>query len=173
MAEMENALDSAAKERWPMRYTNPILLGDYSDPDVIRVDEDFYMISSSFTYVPGIPVLHSRDLVHWELIGYAARRLPFPQYDRPAHKRGIWAPSLRYHNGTFYVYVCMPDEGLFSFTAKDPAGEWDGTYNGKVVKDGTYFLLVKAKGADGRKYNIRKDVNVLTGFTERDTLNDN
>ena len=52
-------------------------------------------------------------------------------------------------------------------------GEWDGTYNGKVVKDGTYFLLVKAKGADGRKYNIRKDVNVLTGFTERDTLNDN
>ena len=136
MAEMEIALDSAAKERWPMRYTNPILLGDYSDPDVIRVDEDFYMISSSFTYVPGIPVLHSRDLVHWELIGYAARRLPFPQYDRPAHKRGIWAPSLRYHNGTFYVYVCMPDEGLFSFTAKDPAGEWECHY----VKDVTGWI---------------------------------
>ena len=59
---------------------------------------------------------------------------------------------------------------LYEWT--DPAGEWDGTYNGKVVKDGTYFLLVKAKGADGRKYNIRKDVNVLTGYTEGNRLND-
>ncbi len=108
-----------------MRYTNPILYGDYSDPDVIRVGEDFYMISSSFTYVPGIPVLHSRDLTHWELVGYAAKRLPFERYDRPAHKCGTWAPSLRYHNGQFYVYVCMPDEGLFAFTARDPAGEWE------------------------------------------------
>ena len=106
-------------------YTNPILYGDYADPDAIRVGEDFYMISSSFTYVPGIPVLHSRDLVHWELIGYAASRLPFDRYDKPAHKCGIWAPSLRWHNGLFYVYVCMPDEGLFAFTAEDPAGEWE------------------------------------------------
>ena len=60
-----------------MEYQNPILKGDYSDPDVIRVGEDFYLISSSFTYIPGIPVLHSRDLVHWELIGYAASHLPF------------------------------------------------------------------------------------------------
>lgn len=108
-----------------MQYTNPILYGDYSDPDVIRVGEDFYMISSSFTYLPGIPVLHSRDLAHWELIGYAARRLPFARYDRPAHKRGTWAPSLRWHNDTFYVYVCLPDEGLLAFTAQDPAGEWE------------------------------------------------
>ena len=107
-----------------MRYTNPILYGDYSDPDVIRVGEDFYMISSSFTYLPGIPVLHSRDLAHWELIGYAADRLPFARYDAPAHKRGTWAPSLRWHNGLFYVYVCLPDEGLFAFTAQDPAGPW-------------------------------------------------
>ncbi|MBR1584609.1 MAG: glycoside hydrolase 43 family protein [Clostridia bacterium] len=107
-----------------MQYVNPILRGDYSDPDVIRVNEDFYMISSSFTYVPGIPVLHSKDLVHWELIGYAARHLPFARYDQPAHKCGAWAPSLRYHNGLFYVYVCMPDEGLFVFTTADPAGEW-------------------------------------------------
>lgn len=119
-----------------MRYTNPILFGDYSDPDVIRVGEDFYMISSSFTYVPGLPVLHSRDLVHWELIGYAARRLPFSRYDRPAHKCGLWAPSLRHHNGMFYIYVCMPDEGLFAFTAKDPAGEWECHY----VKDVTGWI---------------------------------
>ena len=108
-----------------LRYTNPILYGDYADPDVIRVGEDFYMISSSFTYVPGIPVLHSRDLVHWELVGHAAARLPFERYDRPAHKCGLWAPSLRWHRGLFYVYVCMPDEGLFAFTAEDPAGPWE------------------------------------------------
>ncbi len=107
-----------------MQYRNPILKGDYSDPDVIRVEEEFYMISSSFTYIPGIPVLKSRDLVHWQLIGYAASRLPFERYRRPAHKRGVWAPSIRYHNGLFYVYVCLPDEGLLVFTARDPAEEW-------------------------------------------------
>ena len=108
-----------------MRYTNPILYGDYSDPDVIRVKDDFYMISSSFTYFPGLPVLHSRDLVHWELISYACRRLPFSSYGSPRHSCGIWAPSLRYHDGRFFIYVCTPDEGLFCFTARDPAGEWE------------------------------------------------
>ncbi len=108
-----------------MKYRNPILRGDYSDPDVIRVGGDFYMISSSFTYLPGIPVLHSRDLAHWELIGYAAERLPFERYRQPAHKCGTWAPSIRRHNGLFYVYVCLPDEGLLAFTAEDPAGPWE------------------------------------------------
>ena len=108
-----------------MRYTNPILFGDYSDPDVIRVEDAFYMISSSFTYLPGIPVLRSQDLVHWTTIGYVARRLPFPRYDLPAHKSGTWAPSIRWHNGLFYVFVCLPDEGLLVFTAADPAGDWD------------------------------------------------
>ena len=103
-----------------MRYTNPILYGDYSDPDVVRVGEDFYMISSSFTYIPGLPVLHSKDLVHWELIGYAARRLPFARYEKPAHKCGIWAPSLRYHNGTFYIFWGDPDQGAFMVSTKDP-----------------------------------------------------
>ncbi len=108
-----------------MRFTNPILYGDYSDPDVIRVGDDFYMIASSFTYVPGIPVLHSKNLVQWELIGYAASHLPFDRYNVPQHGCGTWAPSLRWRNGLFYVYVCLPDEGLFAFTAKDPAGKWE------------------------------------------------
>ncbi len=134
-----------------MHYTNPILYGDYSDPDVIRVGEDFYMISSSFTYLPGIPVLHSKDMVHWELIGYAASHLPFPQYDSPAHKRGTWAPSIRWHNGLFYVYVCLPDEGLIAFTTEDPVGEWTFHYVKDVVgwidpcplfeEDGTAWLV--------------------------------
>lgn len=105
-------------------YTNPILKGDYSDPDVIRVGKDYYMISSSFTYFPGIPVLHSNDLVHWEHIGYAAESLPFAAYDHPCHKKGTWAPCIRYHGGMFYVYVCAPDEGLLVFRAENPAGPW-------------------------------------------------
>lgn len=112
-------------------YRNPILYGDYSDPDVIRVGKDYYMISSSFTYIPGIPVLHSTDLVHWERIGYAADHLPYERYNRPVHKCGTFAPSIRWHNGLFYVYVCLPDEGLMAFTATDPAGEWDA----HLVKD--------------------------------------
>ena len=119
-----------------MQYSNPILQGDYSDPDVIRVGEDYYMISSSFTYLPGIPVLHSTDLVHWRLINYVARSLPFSRYDQPAHQCGTWAPSLRYHEGTFFVYVCLPDEGLLAFTAKHPALEWEP----HIVKDVTGWI---------------------------------
>ena len=134
-----------------MQYTNPILQGDYSDPDVIRVGEDFYMTSSSFTYLPGLPILHSRDLVHWEQIGYAAERLPFARYDRPAHKCGTWAPSIRWHRGLFYVYVCLPDEGLFAFTAEHPSGPWTCHYVKDVcgwidpcplfASDGTVWLV--------------------------------
>ncbi len=108
-----------------MKYRNPILYSDFSDPDVVRVGSDFYMVSSSFTYLPGIPVMHSRDLVHWELISYAAERLPFDRYNVPAHRCGTWAPSIRYHDGLFMVYVCLPDEGLLAFTARDPAGMWE------------------------------------------------
>ncbi len=134
-----------------MQYTNPILYGDYSDPDVIRVGEDFYMISSSFTYLPGIPVLRSRDLVHWALIGYAAEALPFPRYARPAHGKGAWAPSIRWHNGLFYVYVCLPDEGLLCFTAADPAGKWQCHY----VKDVVGWIdPCPLFDADGRVYLV-------------------
>ncbi len=108
-----------------MEYANPILHADFSDPDVIRVGEDFYMVSSSFTYLPGIPVLHSTDLVNWECVGHAAASLPYPRYDVPAHKRGTWAPSIRFHNGLFYVYVCLPDEGLLAFTSPAPEGPWE------------------------------------------------
>ncbi len=114
-----------------MIYHNPILKGDYSDPDVIRVGEDYYMISSSFTYFPGIPLLHSVNLVDWEIINHIAPRLPFRSYDAPRHKCGLWAPSIRYHDGKFYVYVCTPDEGLFVFIGEDPRADFAMHY----VKD--------------------------------------
>ena len=133
---MQNSESAQTEAAQVVRYTNPILFGDYSDPDVIRVGDDFYMVSSSFTYLPGIPVLHSRDLVHWEIIGHAAHSLPFSRYDRPAHKCGTWAPSIRWHHGMFYVFVCLPDEGLLAFTAQDPAGRWECHY----VKDVTGWI---------------------------------
>ena len=106
-------------------YKNPIIYADYSDPDVIRVEDDFYMVSSSFNCMPGIPVLHSRDLVNWKIIGHVYEKLPLEKYDKPVHGQGSWAPSIRYHNGLFYVYFCTPHDGLFMATTKNPAGKWD------------------------------------------------
>ena len=106
-------------------YKNPILFADYSDPDVIRVGDDFYLTASSFNAVPGLPILHSRDLVNWEVINYAVRRLePEDVYSKPQHGNGIWAPAIRYHNGEFFIYYGDPDFGLFVTKAKDPAGQW-------------------------------------------------
>ena len=79
-------------------YTNPVLYADYSDPDAIRVGADYYMTASSFSNTPGLPVLHSCDLVNWELIGYALKKLPDSRYDRAVHGCGVWAPAIRYHD---------------------------------------------------------------------------
>jgi beta-xylosidase len=106
------------------KYKNPVLFADYSDPDVIRVDDDFYMVASSFNCMPGIPVLHSKDMVNWKIIGHVYERLPFEKYNKPVHGHGSWAPSIRYHNKMFYVYFCTPHEGLFMARAKNPAGPW-------------------------------------------------
>ena len=105
-------------------YKNPVLYMDYSDPDVIRVGEDYYMVASSFTYLPGVPLLHSRDLIHWEQLAWCVEKLPFARYDLPAHGCGTWAPAIRYHDGMFYVFIPLPDEGIFVTTAKNPAGPW-------------------------------------------------
>ncbi len=103
-------------------YRNPILYADYSDPDAIRVGEDYYMVASSFTYLPGVPLLHSRDLVHWEIINYCVPSLPFEKYDLPSHGSGTWAPAIRYFDGEFRVFVPLPDEGIFVARSRDPRG---------------------------------------------------
>ena len=105
-------------------YRNPVIDADYSDPDVVRVGAEFYLVASSFNVVPGLPILHSRDLVNWTIVGHAAARLPSPRYDEPQHGQGLWAPSLRYHDGKFWVYVGDPDLGIFMTTATNPAGPW-------------------------------------------------
>lgn len=106
-------------------YTNPVINADYSDPDVCVVGDDYYLTASSFQCIPGLPVLHSKDLVNWEIIGYAVKQLqPREVFDTPSHGNGIWAPSIRYHNGEFYIYWGDPDFGVFMVKTKDPAGEW-------------------------------------------------
>jgi beta-xylosidase len=105
-------------------YQNPILYADYSDPDAIRVGNDYFLIASSFCNVPAIPLLHSRDLVNWKVINYCMETLPSPRYDEPAHGCGIWAPSIRYHDGTYYVFAPMPDEGILVCHTTDPWGKW-------------------------------------------------
>jgi beta-xylosidase len=105
-------------------YTNPIIYADYSDPDVIKVGEDYYMTSSSFSHFPGLPILHSKDLVNWRIIGHAVTRYPIESFNVPQHGNGVWAPSIRYHNEEFYIYYGDPDHGIFMTKAKNPAGPW-------------------------------------------------
>ena len=105
-------------------FRNPIIFADYSDPDVIRVGDDFYLIASSFNCVPGLPILHSKDLVNWTILGHVFQNYPVQGFDVPQHGNGVWAPSLRYHNGEFYVYFGDPDNGIFMSKAKNPAGPW-------------------------------------------------
>jgi beta-xylosidase len=106
-------------------YKNPVLYADYSDPDAIRVGSNFYLIASSFNQVPGIPILQSKDLVNWNLIGHVfAQQPPAEVYDKPRHGAGAWAPSLRYHNGEFFVFYPDPDYGIYMVKSKSIQGPW-------------------------------------------------
>jgi beta-xylosidase len=109
-------------------YHNPILFSDYSDPDVIRDGHSYYLVASSFHFVPGIPVLQSDDLAHWKIIGHVVQRMEMsPQYNLVEGNRyggGIWAPSIRKHNGLFYVYFPTPNEGIFVSTSTKITGPW-------------------------------------------------
>jgi beta-xylosidase len=109
-------------------FHNPILFADYSDPDVIRDGDTYYLVASSFEFVPGLPILQSKDLVHWTIIAHAVQRLDLgPAYDLQGGNRyggGVWAPALRKHDGRFYVFFPTPDEGIFMTSATVIAGPW-------------------------------------------------
>lgn len=145
-------------------YTNPVLYADYSDPDVIRVGSDFYMIASSFTYLPGVPLLHSKDLVHWELINNCVQALPFEKYRKPSHGSGTWAPALRYHNGQFIAFIPLVDEGIMIARSSDPYGTFE------------LNMLCEAKGwidpcplfdTDGRAYMVFAYANSRCGMKHK------
>jgi beta-xylosidase len=106
-------------------YKNPIIYADYSDMDVIRVNDNYYMTASSFSCIPGLPILHSKDLVNWTLIGHALRSYPNDLFDKPQHGKGVWAPSIRYHNNMFYIYWGDPDAGIYMVRSKTAEGPWE------------------------------------------------
>jgi beta-xylosidase len=150
-------------------YTNPIIYADYSDPDVIRVGDDFYMTSSSFSHFPGLPILHSKDLVNWTIIGHAVSLYPIESFNSPQHGNGIWAPSIRYHHGEFYIYFGDPDNGIFLTKTKNPSGPWQPLQ-----------LVHKAKGwidpcplwdDDGNAYLVHAWANSRSGIKSILTLN--
>ncbi len=106
-------------------YKNPIINADYSDPDAIRVGDDYYIVSSSFTHIPGLPILHSKDLVNWKLIGHALKQQPpIDHYSKVQHGAGVWAPSIRFFNSEFYIYYPDPDFGIYLTKAKNINGPW-------------------------------------------------
>jgi beta-xylosidase len=124
-------LYSAAQSARPepaVVYHNPILFADYSDPDVIRDGANYYLVASTFHFVPGIPILQSTDLVHWTILGHVVQRLDMdPRYSMiggDRYGKGVWAPSIRKHGGLFYVYFPTPTEGIFVSTAPSITGPW-------------------------------------------------
>lgn len=107
-------------------YRNPVLHADYSDPDVCAVGEDYFLTASSFNCTPGLPILHSKDLVNWKIVNYALKKVELVEYYNEArHGKGVWAPSIRFHEGVFYIYWGDPDFGIFMVKTRDPYGEWD------------------------------------------------
>jgi len=125
-------------------YKNPVINADYSDPDVVRVGKDYYLTSSSFEDMPGLPILHSNDLVNWQIIGHALlRQPPFDHFDIPRHGDGVWAPAIRYYHNEFYLYYPDPDYGIYLTKATDAAGPWSTpvlVYPGKGIIDPCPFI---------------------------------
>ncbi len=131
-------------------FTNPLFWGDWPDPDVIRVGDDFYMISTSMHYVPGAPIVKSKDLVNWEMVGYAVDRYEEdPRYNMEGgtlYLNGSWAATLKHHNGKFYAGFCTPygwgrEKGNFSICEADKAeGPWKRTIFPEYLYDPGLFF---------------------------------
>lgn len=133
-------------------YTNPLINADYPDPDIIRVGEDYYMVSSSFVAMPGIPICHSKDLVNWNIIGHAYDSITFrPQYrmenEETAYGRLCWAPSIKYYDGTYYIGVNIADDGFVMFKSDKPEGPYSMHKFDTRLYDPGFFI-----DDDGKKY---------------------
>ena len=153
-------------------YTNPVINADYSDPDVCvgPSGEDYYMTASSFQCTPGLPILHSKDLVNWEIINYAIGNLyegdckMLEHFSKPQHGNGVWAPSIRYHDGQYYIYWGDPDFGVYMVKTVngDPAGEWTKPYC--VIKGTGYIDTTPLWDEDGRCYLVNGWANSRTKY---------
>ncbi|WP_024460780.1 glycoside hydrolase 43 family protein [Marinimicrobium sp. LS-A18] len=134
-------------------YKNPVIYADYSDPDVVQVDGTYYMTSSSFNSAPGLPLLTSKDMVNWELVGHAVdRQIPRKVFDVPQHGNGIWAPCLRYHDGKFWIFWGDPDFGIYQVHAEDFAGPWSEPHLVVPGKDAGLIDPTPLWDDDGQAY---------------------
>ena len=146
-------------------YRNPVLHADYSDPDVIRVGDDFYLTASSFTCTPGLPILHSKDLVNWTIIGHALKNLPHPRYEKMQPGAGVWAPAIRRHAGKYWIFYPTPDEGIFVVTAPHPAGPWSAPH---CVQAGRGLIdPCPLWDDDGRAYLVHAYAGSRAGIKDR------
>ncbi len=151
-------------------YTNPVINADYSDPDVCvgPSGEDYYLTASSFQCIPGLPILHSKDLVNWEIVGHALTSLYEgdealqQHFSTPQHGAGVWAPSIRYHNGEYYIYWGDPDYGVYMVKTKDPAGKWDAPVC--VIRGKGYIDTTPLWDDDGRCYLVNGWANSRAKF---------
>ncbi|WP_288243964.1 glycoside hydrolase 43 family protein [uncultured Chryseobacterium sp.] len=151
-------------------YKNPIIFADYSDPDVIRVGNDYYMTASSFNEAPGLPILHSKDMVNWKLVNYAVEDvLPAEYFSVPRRGDGIWAPSMRFHKGEFFIYWGDPDFGIYMVKTKDPLKKWENpilVMEGKGLIDACPFW-----DEDGNAYLVHGWAGSRAGVKSILTLN--
>ncbi|MEK4038730.1 glycoside hydrolase family 43 protein [Paenibacillus sp. FSL L8-0493] len=153
-------------------YTNPILPGFYPDPSIIRAGDDYYLVCSSFEYFPGVPIFHSQDLIHWTQIGHVLNRVSQLDTRKSKSSGGIFAPTIRYHEGTFYMITTeVHGKGNFYVTATAPAGPWSDPisipYGGidpslMFDEDGKVYVTTQ-QGADYDSHAIQYEIDIATG----------
>ena len=155
-------------------YTNPLFYDEFSDPDIIRVGDDFYLAGTTMHAMPSLVVLHSKDLVNWEFLSYAAEKLDLgPEFrleeGKNIYGQGIWAPCIRHHNGTFYLFSNVNGRGLQIFTSRDPAGPWShrrldrGIHDLSVLFDDDGRIYAVFEYGDVKLIEFKPD---LSGFIE-------
>ncbi|MBR0552520.1 glycoside hydrolase family 43 protein [Stakelama marina] len=181
-------IDSAV-EPGPGQYRNPVLAGFHPDPSVLRVGDDYYLVNSTFAYFPGLPIYHSRDLVSWHQIGNAIDRPDQFDFGKLRLSRGIFAPDLSYHDGTYYLAgTCVDCGGNFVMTARDPAGPWSDPVWNKIEgidpslffdADGSAWILNNGTPPEPPRYEghraiwiQRIDLTTLQPFGPRTVLID-
>lgn len=152
-------------------YRNPVLHADYSDPDVVRAGDDYWMTASSFNHAPGLPILHSRDLVNWTLVNHALpAQVPHAHFATPRHGEGVWAPSIRFHDGRFWIFYPDPDFGIYVITAEDPRGRWSEPH---LIKAGRGLIdPCPLWDEDGRAWMVHGWAKSRAGINNRLTVHE-
>ena len=155
-----------------MKYRNPILPGFYPDPSICRVGQKYYMVTSSFEYFPGVPIFRSKDLINWQQIGHCLTRESQIPLKGVTPSGGVWAPTIRYHNGLFYMTTTnVSGKGNFYVTAEDPAGEWSdpiwlsvgGIDPSLTFDDDKVYYTVSHPDSDGTWGIAQAELDITTG----------